>query len=151
MGMRPIRLLATAAVLLILVGGCDRFAAGRTYELVLQQPEAFEELPVRVVDSTGLVSDVAVRDAEVLPPFDGRGGLSSPPGRPNELLVQWVGGACDERVEIAVSRGGEGRLHLELQTAPASQDCDAIGVGRAVWLVLLGPVDPSEANLDFAE
>jgi hypothetical protein len=136
---------------LVAVAGCRGFMTpSRAFDLVIDQPPAVDPLPIRVVDTSAYVQQVTVRQGEVLPPFEGRGGLSNPAGRPNDLVVQWVGGACDERAQLDVSIGGEGRLHLEMRTEVAPGDCDAIGITRALWLSLSVPIDPSEANLDFA-
>lgn len=144
--MRALFIIAT----LVALAGCNELLVpNRTFEVVLEQPDGFDPLPVQVVDRTGYLEQVAIRQGDVLPPFEGRGGVSSPAGRPNELVVQWVGGACDERVRLVSSIGGEGRFHLELSTEVAPGGCDAIGVPRALGLILNVALDPSNANLDL--
>lgn len=135
---------------LVVLAACNELGVpARTFEVVLDQPDGVDPLPVQVVDTTGYVRRVTTREGVGLPPFEGRGGVSGQPGVPNELVVQWIGGACDERVRLATSIGGEGRFHLELSTEVTPGDCVAMGVNRALWLTLSVAVDPSDTNLDF--
>lgn len=144
--MRPFLLMASIVVL----AACASLTPARTFDLVIDQPPGFDPLPIRVSDATGLVRDVITGGGVAAAPLEGRGGLSNPPGQPNGLVVQWLGGVCDQSAVLAVSRGGEGRLHLVLDTTVAQGDCEAMGIFRALRLTLSVPVDPSEANLDFA-
>ncbi|HEY7522548.1 MAG TPA: hypothetical protein VH720_02680 [Candidatus Limnocylindrales bacterium] len=143
--------LALVVAVMVALTGCRGFLTpSRTFDTVLEEPAAFDPLPLRVADETGMVRDVIAEVGIVRGPFDGRGALSNPPGQPNRLIVQWVGGACDERTELSVAHGAEGRLHLVLDTVVREQVCNDIGIFRAVSLTLAVPVEASEANLDFA-
>jgi hypothetical protein len=145
-----LRRLATTALMALALSAC---VLGRdqpvVFQIVLHQPANADPLPVEVRDVSGLVRAVSADDAGVPIEFVGRGGVANPPGRPDALAVGWTGGACDQRVDLAVSRGAEGRLHLELGTDVAPGACIDIGIPRSLVLVLAQPVPADEAILDF--
>jgi hypothetical protein len=143
---------ALAALMVAVLGACNGDQApAAEFEVVLVEPIEARRLPVQVRDSTGFVRMVEAGQAGLaqVPEFEGRGGVANPPGRQDQLVVVWVGGACDERVRLDVSRGGEGRLHLELATDVAPGGCDALGVQRSLTLSLGRPTHADQANLDF--
>jgi hypothetical protein len=113
-------------------------------ELPREDPNG-ETLPVDLVDLTMLVEDIAV-------------GLSAETGdghdvvgvadRADKLLVSWVGGACDARTTLTLT-GTAGRLVVRESTRRRTDQCIAIGYGRAVVIDFLEPVDAAFVAYPF--
>ena len=105
-------------------------------ELPREDPNG-ETLPVDQVDLTGLVEGIAVgRSAETGDGHDVVGVAD----RPDQLLVSWVGGACDARTTLTLT-GTAGHLVVRESTPRPTEPCIAIGFGRAVLIDFLEPVD----------
>jgi len=88
------------------------------------------------------VDDVAPGPAPVMDDF-----MSRDPTKPNDVTIQWLGGACEARVEITVS----GADNLTILVAPKRRDgaCDLVGVPRAVRIHFTRPLDPSRTSFDI--
>jgi len=96
-------------------------------------------------DETGLVvsvDDVAPGPAPVMDDF-----MSRDATKPNEVTIQWLGGACEARVEITVS----GTEHVTILVAPKRRDgvCDLGGIPRAVQIEFTRPLDPAQTTFDI--
>ncbi len=91
-------------------------------------------LPISIVDRTALVNAVdlgvggAVED-----------GVAAVPGRPSSLEVSWLGGMCDERVDIAIVSFGP-IIKVAVRTERAG-GCLLAGITRSVILHLDHPID----------
>jgi hypothetical protein len=66
-------------------------------------------------------------------------GAMNLPGRPDQVLIMWMGGMCDSSTAIAVRRGGPGYL-VTIATEERPGGCRAAGVSRQVVLRFGGPV-----------
>lgn len=120
-----------AALTLLAVGaGC----AARQFELEFHDDVLVNGLTVTVDDRTGLVQDVMV------PPELGGwlDGVVNPPGRPDQLVVAWMGGMCDRHAILTLERAGAGFRVSERTERPDS--CLLAGIGRAVVLQLGAPI-----------
>ena len=113
-------------------------------ELPREDPDG-EMLPVDVVDLTGLVEGIAVgRPVETGDGHD----ASAVADRPDQLLVSWVGGACDARTTLTLT-GTAGRLVVRESTSWTRDLCSLIGYGRAVVIDLIEPVDAAHVAYPF--
>jgi len=91
---------------------------------------------IDVRDTSGRIDNVEIDPPNVAAPAEG---VANPPGQPNVLLVQWTGGACDERTDIAIDGQGQG-LAIKVATTVRPVDCDAIGVGHVLRLTANAPL-----------
>ena len=91
---------------------------------------------IDVRDTSGRIDNVEIDPPNVDAPAEG---VANPPGQPNVLLVQWTGGACDERTNIAIAGQGQG-LEIRIATKVRPVDCDSIGVGHALRLTAGEPL-----------
>ena len=98
-----------------------------------------------VHDQTGLVTVVDEAPGGLEFPIDR--GMTTLAILPNSVLLHWIGGACDERVEVAVSSEGGMTFIVKSITAPGA--CDLGGVTRAVLIHLMNPVDTSRTTVRF--
>jgi hypothetical protein len=113
-------------------------------ELPRENPNG-ETLPIDLVDLTGLVEDVAVgRAAETGDGHDVVGVAD----RPDQLLVSWVGGACDARTTLTLT-GSTGSLVVTQSTSRMRDHCILIGFGRAVVIDFLRPVNAALVAYPF--
>lgn len=71
------------------------------------------------------------------------------PGRPGEIAVRWLGGACDVRWELNVYDHGNdpGRLGLLPVSLEQAATCDDLGIVRRLVLVFREPV--RAADFDY--
>jgi hypothetical protein len=95
-----------------------------------------ETYTIDVRDASGRIDNVEIDPPNVQAPAEG---VANPPGQPNVLLVQWTGGACDERTDIAIDGRGQG-LEIKVATTVRPVDCDAIGVGHVLRLTAGEPL-----------
>src|SRR6476660_6479469 len=118
------------APLVLLVGVCVGCGATpqpseeRVLTMVLPGFNGVAPLQVVVDDRTGMVVGVAVGRGEAKQ-TDGAGEV---PAVPNAVAVRWLGGTCDHRVAIVVSRPG--RWLIDVRTDRASS-CTLAGISRA--------------------
>ena len=123
--------------------GCDatsQGSEGRVLTTVLPGFSGIPPLPVVVDDRTGMVVGVAEGRGEATQP-DGAGDV---PGLPNAVAVRWLGGTCDHRVVIAVSRPV--RWLIDVRTDRASS-CTLAGISRAIVLAMTSPIDPTDVDV----
>jgi hypothetical protein len=97
----------------------------------------FRELPVEVFDMTGDVTGVAVLELDGSTiGGDGRGALEG-----DSIVLQWIGGACEDRVAVIVRSEADRydvRIHPELSLL-GMLGCPAVGIARALRLDLRTP------------
>lgn len=91
---------------------------------------------IDVRDTSGRIDDVEIDPPDVDASAEG---VANPPGQPNVLLVQWTGGACDERTDITIDGRGQG-LAIRIATKVRPMDCDSIGVGHVLRLTAGEPL-----------
>lgn len=139
---------AFAAILLVAIGACS--AGPRTYEVTYPATAALAALPVELVDHTGLVTGLVT--TSTLPPeaaADWREGVRNAAGRPDTLVVDWMGGMCDRRATFTmdVIPGG---YRITMLTDTASS-CLLAGIGRGVLISLTRPVVGETVHLESGE
>lgn len=107
---------------------------------------AGETYTIRVRDATGRIDSVDIDPAGVTAPPDA---VANPAGQPNVLLVQWTGGACDDRTDVDIVAGGPG-LAITIRTTARPVDCDAIGVGHLLRLTAGEPLPANAVTVTTA-
>src|SRR5262245_23310451 len=144
MGLRLSRvgvLLALAA----LVVACGTLF-GKTYSLQLAGTEpGIDPLFVTVEDRTGDLQDVT---QEVGFPGGAQPDAPTwnPPDQPNQVLVSWSGGACDESVTMTLTKQGSG-YQLAMSTQVKGEICTMQAVPRDVLLIFKQPTNASTVTL----
>jgi hypothetical protein len=132
------------ALTLVLIAGCSVIpVAGIPVTL----PAAGDLGPhaVVVADHAGIVSaaapggNPAPGEANIV---DGPGpGFAAVPGHPDQLLVTWLGGECDDRTILTIDPDADRyRVHVEPQSS--AMGCSAVGVIRTVLLTLNQAIAP---------
>ena len=139
----PLRHALAALATIGIVAGC----AGTVTSFLLSFPAqgALKELPGVLNDQTGLVvsvDEVPPVEAPVVDDF-----MRHDPAMPNAVMIQWLGGACDARVEITVS----GSPYQTILVEPKRQAgiCDAGGISRAILITFSRPIDQQQATFDI--
>jgi hypothetical protein len=116
------------------------------FELVLPPPPGSDEhvgpltvvvhAPEGVLDGIGLADQVDVDD------LGAATNVKAVPGRPDALRVGWMGGECDDRVEMVLDpSAGAMRIHATTSHGLV-MSCSAVGILRAIELDLVAPIDP---------
>ena len=89
-----------------------------------------------VIDRVGLLTGAGPGPVE-----QGLEGIHALDGRPSQLVVAWLGGACDFNTTFTLDGTPPGYTITE-QTSRA-YGCRLIGVGRAIVLQLTQPIEPA--------
>jgi hypothetical protein len=143
----PLRQALALAVLtpaLILVcAGCSTLGP-RSFTVTLPQTGDVAPLPVQLIDTTGSVTGLELPPVgEPLAPV--QGSVQPVAGRSNAVVLEWTGGACDEKVEVELPAAQP--TAFTLTTRHGLGGCFLVGVSRRVVIVFLTPVDPNEMTL----
>ena len=119
---------------------------GNTYRLQLAGTDpGIDPMFVTIEDRTGDLQDVtqvvgfpggAQPDAPTW----------NPPEQPNQVLVSWAGGACDESVAMTLTRQGSG-YRIAMATETAGGVCTMQAIPRDVLLIFRQPTDASTVTL----
>lgn len=131
-----LRIAALAVIALVALGA---LLPARGLSVVLRGGEGGEYpgLPITIVDRGGIV--VGVEEATV---DFGTDPITSPPGRPNAIVYQWVGGACDRDGRIDIDRT-DGSITLLRIVEETGTSCTLQGIGRSIVIEFREPVDPA--------
>ena len=136
-------------MLAALLGGCAVFGA-RSYAVTLpaEAPDSFP-IEARLVDQAGVTTGL-----EFVPriaPVEGlaRGAVRVEPvaGRPNVVALTWVGGACDELVDMELRGGGSIEITLTTVTKGGG-GCGLVDIPRTVVVVFEQSVDPGDVAFE---
>lgn len=122
--------LVLGVLLAFVLTGCEALAS--RFELHFPARGGIEALTVVVAGRVGIVRDVTNG------PEAARDGITAVPDRADQLVVAWVGGACDHRITLTLEAAADGYTITE-RTQGAS-GCLLIGVGRSVVLWLSQPL-----------
>lgn len=127
----------------ILLAGCTLLARQpSTFDLTLPGVMNLRPLPVRLFDHAGTITrlELAV-DGPLRPPAVGDDTFAiGVPGRPNAVFVAWLGGMCDEQVQIEYT-GSDATFTVT--TTRQQGGCRLAGISRSVIVVFATPVDVS--------
>jgi len=137
---RWLALLVLLAVIGVACEATSQATEGRVLTTVFPGFNRLAPLPVVVDDRTGMVVGVAVAGGEATQPD----GPDFVPGLPNAVAIRWLGGTCDHRVVIVVSRPG--RWLVDVRTDRASS-CTLAGISRAIVLAMTSPIDPTDVDV----
>jgi len=112
------------------------------------------KLPVALHDRTGLVTGFETRQPgpDDVSRFASSGEALAAPDAPEALLVGWLGGACEDSVEISVT-GSESHLDVSVKANRSfslfGYGCPSLGVPRRVLVGFLRPIDPTDVHVTF--
>ncbi len=110
----------------------------------LPAERGWDPLPIVLVDRTGKVVGIKVVNRLGFP--DSGDGVQAVPGS-NAVIVNWISGACDERVAMTFeSRSGEGLFTIA--TARPPNPCILIARGRRLLVRFLTPVDGAALSVE---
>ena len=130
------RLAAGLVIVFVLLGA---LLPQRGLFVVLPADGPIRSLPVTVIDGTGIVMSVAGASVD-----SGPVSVSAVPGRPNAIVYQWDGGACDRATTITVGRqDGSIRLSRVTEFRHGGSGCTLEAIGRSVVLEFREPIDAS--------
>ena len=126
----PRRAVGPILAAVLLVGACQ--AEGRTFSTMLPTVDR-DPLPVALTDETELVTGIDEAQADVS--WGDKAAVHALPGRPNAVVLSWLGGVCDRdaRVRFHVVNG-DYLLNLAINEPGGS--CPAAGVPRALRIDL---------------
>jgi hypothetical protein len=91
-------------------------------------------IPTTITDTTGMVATAGFGLFAV------DGVVVNPPGRPDAVHLEWLGGMCDKRFDLTVARAGDAVQVTLATTVDAQGGCRAAGIERGLDLVFGGPV-----------
>jgi hypothetical protein len=122
---------------LVVAAGCSAFGP-RSFEVAFAPlPDAgIQALPTTLVDATGTVTAVIVA---VDVPIVGDG-PTAVAGDANSVVVTWMGGMCDRRVDLRLEER-DGGLRLSGTTQADFGGCRLAGISRSLVIRFLLPVD----------
>jgi hypothetical protein len=132
---------ALAAVLVMAIAACGLIP--RTFEVGFAPSGSVEALSVVLVDHTGLVTglDLPSQSSE-----DWREGVRNGAGRPDSLVVGWLGGMCDRRATLTLDEVPGGyRIARRMNSVDR---CLLAGIGRSVIVSLSRPVAADSVQLE---
>ena len=125
-----------AVVIALLAAACG--TGDRSFTVTFAARDGVNALPVTIVDRTGTITLVEFAAGAPVT----REHVSNVPGKPNELVVSWIGGTCDTATRLQFTRSGSGYEISEHTERAAS--CDLKGIPRAIALHLGAPI-PAES------
>ena len=138
------RLSGLVVVATIALVGCGLI--GRQLQLTVPgRGERSEPLPVTLIDRTGSVAGLDVVPENFEGAFDR--GVSPVPGRPAAIVMQWIGGACDEGATVTLE-DRQGSMWLTVETTGSGHECILIGIGRFMVIRFYLPVDASRFHVE---
>jgi hypothetical protein len=129
---------------------CPAEVLGRTFSFDVDLHWQGAVIPLTVTDSSGLVANVTLDvppDATMPPLYPGLVAVN-PAGRRDVLVLGWLGGVCDERIDVAIGASAEpGGLDISLTESSRASTCVLIGIGHTVTLWLTSEVDAAAVDL----
>ena len=133
------------ALVAVVLAGCS-FLPGREFGFGFPANDNSPEVLGVLTDKTGAVIRVTtVMRVDPAPPIDR--GMMTFADEPNAVMAHWIGGACDENVEILVTPDGGTTITVSPNSRPEA--CDLAGVPRYVMIYFAGPVDVSRTTIRF--
>jgi hypothetical protein len=134
----PLRDAVGLCLATLLLAGCSLLERP-PFETTLPALNDLPPLPVRLIDNSGTITAL---EAPILQPGPPPGGpldnfAVAVPGRPNRVFVVWLGGLCDERVDIEYT-GGD--TTFTITTLSAQGGCRLAGIRRSVIVTFASPI-----------
>jgi hypothetical protein len=120
----------------------------RYFELVIPPVGSGGAVPGQVSDLTATIVGVEVGRKDPLVGAVDQPFVAPQPGRPDAIVVGWVGGNCDARVDLELSPGEGGAPTITLKLLARPGACDSVGVPRRVILTFDHPVNAAGYRLD---
>jgi hypothetical protein len=146
-------LLIAAAVLL---AGCDGMISHGTRDapvpryFQLELPPGGNSAPVpgQVSDTTATVVGAEIGQNGVLGGVLADTFVAPVPGRPEAVMVGWVGGACDARTDVDLSLGAGGTPTFTVKVLARPGACELVGVLRRVTLTFDHAVNATDFRIE---
>jgi hypothetical protein len=137
------RVLALGVFLTLTMAACLR-PAGTLFETTVSQPDGSYPMPVALGDQTGIVTaiepalgDSSARTEPLVEPD---------PADAKNVLVSWIGGACDNDVALSLQRSGSTfALHLDVH-GKLGLGCPAVGLIRGLRIRFSEPIRADAIN-----
>jgi hypothetical protein len=147
------RLIAGLLVILIVAAGLVAMSGvldpRPRFSVQLPGGESHSSIGVELRDATGLVTAMEAGAPPAPEDFDIRAGgtVENAPGRASVLVVRWLGGACDDRVDMAFERVESAHvLAMHIDTG-FDLGCIAMGVARTVAIDLSTAIDARDVTI----
>jgi len=136
------------ALILVLVAteltGCavtKENQSGRDWTTAVSRTDGTTDA-VTVHDESGIVNDAQVDPPNVQVP----NGVEVAPGKPNVILLRWVGGTCDTLTAIDIKAAAGGlAVQTAIMTAPGP--CDLVAIPHVLQLTLAKAIPPAAVTL----
>ncbi len=108
-------------------------------------------LDLTVWDATGLIENVDnhLPEGVVMPPLDPEVGAAQRDGHPQELLISWVGGACDASADVTFAEATTtGRYRIIVTTTPVDPvaPCVMVAILHGMTLDATTQIDPADVE-----
>jgi hypothetical protein len=130
------RAIAVGVLLLAAVAACLP-PAGRLFRTTLSAPGQ-DPLPVLLGDQTDLVVGIEAAEADF---SRFQPGVQTDAADPNSLVVNWIGGMCDNDVALSFRPAGpDFELHIDTRGRIGLGGCPAAGVLRALRIRTSVPI-----------
>lgn len=113
---------------------------GRTFETRFEAIPNVDALPVALHDETGMIAAVQPASTDF-----SLAGVTNPPGRPDVLLVSWVGGMCDSKVDLQFVR--DALRYRFMEHTDRASACLLAGIFRTLRVQLTRPVAAEAVDL----
>lgn len=130
--------LALVLVAMLMVACESRVEVEQRFDVVFPAQGDISALPVTVIDATGGVEEVVIRDGRAVIERDGT--VVVDPASPDTVFVTWIGGMCDRATGIHVAGGIEG-LRFTEQTDSGQRGCFLAGIIRSLAVRFREPVE----------
>ena len=132
----------TMSPLALVVGLCLVLAAGclpsdRGFGVVIPGEGLQKALAVSLNDKAGILDGIALGE----PTGGTEPAISSLPDHQDVLVVTWIGGECDHRVNFVLD--DDGGSYVLTGTAERDAGCTLVGIIRTIQVDLSKDVDPS--------
>ncbi len=114
---------------------------GAVFDTISVMPDGQNELPISLLDQTGLVTGI-----EALPADGGFEDGVEDAVEGTGLIYSWTGGACDSRTLLTFERTESGFRLLTL-TETTGDLCILIAIGRRIAIHLSEPIDAATVTV----
>ncbi|HET7182923.1 MAG TPA: hypothetical protein VFI15_11885, partial [Candidatus Limnocylindrales bacterium] len=151
--------IAVAGLALSSIGGPSPSPAGsdgdKEFTMTLANPDGSHPVEVVLVDKTGLAIGFAPDLPNLLPGGPNGVQFDSAPhiyggADKSAFAVVWIGGACTDRIDFALTRTDIG-LALDMRARARTSGCRLVGIGRTVWIRVNAPIDPTTVAVHGGE
>ena len=122
-----------SVLVLTLLASCSLLPPPAGIQVTIPAAQGVPALPVTIVDHASIVRGAA--------PAGRTNDVSSDTtvhavaGRDDQVLLTWIGGACDDRAIVTIDRDA-GRYRVSVTSDSSATACSAVGIFRTLLLDL---------------